>query len=278
MNDQANHHTGSRDGDDAGAGPPRVVQPGLPLDDEPIPFRLTARARRVVAPDALPELRVVEDAPPAAQEATDRARARALRRAGLAPDAIARRLDRDELLVRAWVDGVGAGSRSGAAGLRAVPSPSARPDPAPGVRPFVAARAAALPSARRDLTDPAVAAGVGLLVAADVDERGVTLRSDDLDLTGLAVTWLRRHLQVDRVRVVLQCGPRAAADVARHAWGRALGVAADACIVARWPDAPTPTAVRALVHVPDPGAAGRLTAWRDALGDLVAGQGDDLAF
>lgn len=280
MNDE--HATRPPDDDEQ----PAVTQPGLPLDDEPIPFALTAKARRVVAPERLPDLTVVGESgrPPSAGDAdsTDRARARALRRAGTRPDVIARQLDRDELLVRAWVEDVRAPTPGARPGLRPVPSADRDATPArdggTGER-FAAAQRSAAATAAAELLDPDVAAGVGLLAGlADVDASAVTIRGTDLDLVAAAVIWLRRRFDVRRVRVVLQCGPRAAADLARHAWGRALGVDPADCMIARWQDAPTPTDVRALVQVPDPEVAGRLAALRDGLAAVVSGRADGLAF
>lgn len=116
-------------------------QPALPFDDgtdEPIAYRLTARARRTVAPDSLPPLAVVgrahgvasaasdpAGAPPPAVAAGDGdlerpgdtrpARARALRRAGLATDDIAGQLGVDPFLIDVWAADVRAPARRSAA-------------------------------------------------------------------------------------------------------------------------------------------------------------------
>ena len=155
------------------------VQAVLPLDldpDEPVPFRLTPKARRAVAPHTLPTLEVVEPptAPtgpvrdPSSEDEDDdpvevphdlddphdprSARARALRRGGMAVRDIARRLDVDELAVRTWTGDLDLRGRRRPR-LRAVaepprrrprsrPSPSTtgwhattRRSPAPGARP-----------------------------------------------------------------------------------------------------------------------------------------------
>jgi hypothetical protein len=99
---------------------PRVQapQPALPFDDagdEPIAYRLTARARRTVAPGSLPPLTVVGPAATSRAAAaadddgdlerpgdTRPARARALRRAGLSRGDIAVQLGVDPLLVDVW--------------------------------------------------------------------------------------------------------------------------------------------------------------------------------
>ncbi len=143
----------TRDDGPTEVGPPEQAM--LPFDaslDEPIPFALTARARRVIAPGTLPELTLLsdddlpagtdgaDDAPvagsdPGAQQAsfhdvlpadpddpfdTRQARARALRHAGVDVDQIAGELDVDPLLVRAWVDDI-TPVRSASRRLRAVP-------------------------------------------------------------------------------------------------------------------------------------------------------------
>lgn len=135
------------------------IQFTLPFDlDEPIPFALTARARRAVSPESLPELTLhhtadlptlplstedgvvarvdtvapdtggedeqwaLADLVPSDLDApndTRPARARALRHAGIDADQIADELDVDELVVHAWVDGI-APVRSARRRLRAV--------------------------------------------------------------------------------------------------------------------------------------------------------------
>lgn len=130
---------------------PPPTQPVLPLDldpDEPVPYRLTARARRLVDPDSLPSLSVVAPDPPArAVTGGDTpsgepqggvqdlphdlddphdprsARARAMRRGGLSVAQIAAQLGVDELVVRTWTEGVGQVPRRRRARLSAVPEP-----------------------------------------------------------------------------------------------------------------------------------------------------------
>lgn len=130
---------------------PPPTQPVLPLDldpDEPVPYRLTARARRLVDPDSLPSLSVVATDPTAravtggdtrheqAQDASQdlphdlddphdprSARARAMRRGGLSVAQIAAQLGVDELVVRTWTEAVGHAPRRRRARLSAVPEP-----------------------------------------------------------------------------------------------------------------------------------------------------------
>ncbi|MDX1619915.1 MAG: hypothetical protein R3320_02920, partial [Nitriliruptorales bacterium] len=90
-----------------------AVQAVLPLDlDAPIPFELTARARRAVAPASLPALEVVDEvsARPLPDDLQDDpadtrpARARALRRAGMSVAGIASELGVESPAVTAWID------------------------------------------------------------------------------------------------------------------------------------------------------------------------------
>lgn len=149
---------------------PPPIQPVLPLDldpDEPVPYRLTARARRLVDPDSLPSLSVVASDPTArsARGAATRsselqdawqdlptdlphdlddphdprsARARAMRRGGLSVAQIAAQLGVDELVVRTWTEAVGPAPRRRRTRLSAVPEPR-HATPAAGAAPTVGA-------------------------------------------------------------------------------------------------------------------------------------------
>ncbi|MTV27495.1 hypothetical protein FTX61_19060 [Nitriliruptoraceae bacterium ZYF776] len=266
---------------------PRTPQLPLPFDDaadEPIAYRLTARARRTVAPDELPTLRVVPGAagsrgpgsggPGTGTGAGDLdersdtrpARARALTRAGVPVATIARQLQVDELLVRAWTGSTPAGS--------AVPVTPPPRDPSGGDAvasartAFELARAAAADEVRPRLAeDPQLAAGLGLVAGiAAVDPHAVTLTVTDDTLAGAALRWLTRAMEVDphRIRIVLRIAPGAAGDLLRHRWSRALDVPVDAITVARWAGAPSATSVEALVRVADPTVAATFAGWRDA--------------
>jgi transposase-like protein len=122
--DHLSERAGERVGEDVGDRSSRAEeQPALPFDDgvdEPIAYRLTARARRSVAPESLPSLAVVPgraDAVVASDGDLERpgdtrpARARALRRAGLTAADIAGQLAVDPFLVDVWVADVQAPSR-----------------------------------------------------------------------------------------------------------------------------------------------------------------------
>jgi hypothetical protein len=279
--------------------PPAGAQQPLPFDDEadhPIPFALTARARRTVAPEQLPPLEVVPDrsgptVPPRPgtvalddqddghlDDPTDTrpARARALRRAGVPVVRIANQLGVDDLAVRAW---------TGDVTVQAVPEADGVAEPA-GRSPrgrggtlaldleddrtaFELARAAARDDAvTRLLSDPDFAAGVGLVAAlAEVDPHAVTLASPHPEVIGRLLTWVAAHAEVDvtRVRVVLRIGPDVAGDLARHRWADAVGVPVDRISHTRWRAAPAPDATDALVRLHDPALAASVAGWRDAL-------------
>lgn len=252
---------------------PPAAQPVLPFDDEsdrPIPFALTARARRTVAPGSLPALTVVagggapapadgDGAGPNEDHSDTRpARARALRRAGLSPPAIASRLRADELLVRAWVGET----------LSAVAPPTVAPADAAAQAAraaFEQGRRTAVDEARARLaTDASFAAGVGLLSAvSETDLHTVTVAGHRPDLVLRALTWLREVAEVDpgRVRVVVRAGAGVAADTVRHDLAARLDVEPARITLARWPAAPAPDATEVLVRVHDPRLAARVGGW-----------------
>lgn len=275
--------------------------------EQPIPFALTARARLTVAPHDLPALRVVSapvSQPPAAGAAgahadgsadpldatepidpsdTRPARARALRRSGVTTDAIAEQLGVDELLVRAWTGRVpvarparGGRSRTAAASVTGAPQPvlhaggrDARDEAARTA--FELARAAARSEARRRLLDdPKLAAGLGVLAGvAEIGATAVDVTTTDPRLAGAVVRWLTEVLGADRheVRLVLRVGPRAAADLARHRWGRAVGIAPDRIRTTRAVATVADDAVEGVLRVVDPHLAAAAAGWRDALLD-----------
>jgi hypothetical protein len=276
--------------------PPTGAQQALPFDDEsdhPIPFALTARARRTVAPDQLPPLEVVPDRrgdgqrPAAVDEDDDGhlddptdtrpARARALRRAGVPVGRIARQLQVDDLAVRAWTGDTTTGAdddegdprpahAAGSALADARGRSLARDDERTA---FELARAAARQDALDRLTSAAgFAAGVGLVAAlAEVDAHAVTLASPHPEVIGRLLAWLATNADVEvvRVRVVLRIGPDVAGDLARHRWAARIGVPVDRISHTRWRGAPAPDATDALVRIHDPALAASVAGWRDAL-------------
>ncbi len=304
------------------------VQQPLPFDDEadqPVAFSLTARARREIAPGDLPALSVVPDEPhppqpdespgdrsggadwPVRDDPSDTrpSRARALRRAGLSADAIARQLGVEPLLVRAWI-GTTSGPSVGRSQDRDTAHRTARDqtidrsagtghgvdtdgkrataDPEDDQREtaFQLARTTAAEQARRDLQrDPGFAAGLGLIASiVDIDRNALTVTTGDEDIARLSLGWLDEHLPLDpaRVRLVLRLGPRVAADLVVHRWASRLGIDRERVAVARWHDAPDGRSVQALLRVADPAAAASVAGWRDALLAPTGPDPADIAF
>jgi hypothetical protein len=271
--------------------PARVEQPALPFPedagDEPIPYALTARARRQVAPTTLPDLAVVPVGEPAGGPAgagdvdpfdTRPARARALRRSGRGVEEIAAALRVDADLVTRWCRGVRpAPPRRGRPG-------SGRQEPLAHPAGAVRARDGSGPWPPRAAVEAAVGAlaagdapavlGAGLVVGlAQLTAHAVTLITSDPPLVAAALAWLRDHAGVEpgRVRVRLQTGRGVARDLAAHAWARALDLPPEQVTHAPWPAAPGPEAVRATVRVAAPDAAAVVGGWREALLDAEAG-------
>jgi hypothetical protein len=305
---------------------PTGAQVPLPFDDEaerPIAFSLTARARRTVAPDALPTLRVVRpvvptpgpDAPTPGPDAptpgpvvptpgpdgtsrdrstspvrrpsfdppdddpsdTRPARARALRRAGVDLAAIATQLGVDELLVRAWTGGVVAPHHPARAASGRAPGPLPAPDEGADPASVRATRQAAREDATRRLTaEPGLAAGLGVLAGvAELGPRAITVTTADPRVAGRVVRWLVDVLDVDpaSVRLVLRVGPRAAADLARHRWGRAIGIDPARVRTTRAGARADEAAVEGVLRVAGADLAATAAGWCDALldGDVSAG-------
>jgi hypothetical protein len=267
--------------------PPQVQQP-LPFDDEsdrPVPYALTARARREVAPQDVPDLAVVSrssavaDAPGSLDEPGDTrpSRARALRRAGMPVSAIARTLDVDELAVRAWLGDLAGRSAPGRSatleGMDAAPSPASLG--------FERARERALATAADRLEhDPSFAAGLGLLAGiADVDEHSVGVSTDDPRVAATVVSWLLRYTDATpgRIRVVLRLAPATAADLARHRWAEAMGLGLEQVAHTR-SRAAVEGREQALVRLADPHVAGAVTGWSQALLDPPSPEPLDAAF
>jgi hypothetical protein len=283
-----------------GAPPPIDLTAGaqvpLPFDDEaeqPIPFALTARARLTVAPHALPALRVLPappaptrgpaiDAPPVDVDDpsdTRPARARALRRSGVAVADIAAQLAVDELLVRAWTGNVAVARPARRPGRGTGPAVAAEALHAGGRdareeaarTAFELARAAARDVARARLADePALAAGLGVLAGiAEITPAAVDVTTTDPRLAGAVVRWLTEVLGADRIeiRLVLRVGPRAAADLARHRWGRAVGVAPERIRTTRAVAGVNDEVVEGVLRLVDADLAAAAAGWRDALLD-----------
>lgn len=250
---------------------------GRGRDKGPVPYSLTAKARRLVAPESLPELSVIGGArarqsklhAPAGESAGDSgdtrpARARALRRAGMSWRKIADEVGVDPVLARAWVAEVGpvtgAARRGGAAGAGrdAGRDSDVR-------RAFEEARRRAR-GADDASPAPGRAVALGLLAGAlEVDEPAVTLATRDRRLGGAVLDHLRATFDVgpDRLRVVLRMGPGVAGDRATEDWSRALGVPAERITPTRWAAAPRRDATEVLVRLTDPTIAGTVAGCRD---------------
>lgn len=274
--------------------------------DRPIGFALTARARRAVAPDTLPALRVVPDEYDTtprpdggsleAPDDTRPARARALRRAGVPVSAITSQLGADPLAVTAWIGEVSpsapwqAPSRSveaevvlreqdaddtGPASSAAAPT---RDDDELAVQ---LARAAAAERARERLDhQPAFAVAAGLLAAtATTDRYAVTITTSDPRQALRMMATLREEDpdSAALARVVLRLGPSVAADLTRHRVATQLDLAAAQVAWTRWKHAPQPDAVQLLVRIGDPALAACVAGWIDAVLD-PSPEPVDLAF
>lgn len=270
--------------------PPRAQQP-LPFDDEahhPVPYALTARARREVAPQDVPDLTVVGRAPSGRAGGdpdegaldtpgdTRPARARALRRAGTPIETIARTLQVDELAVRAWLGDLA--GRGAAHPVRLVREEQPR---SRASRAFERACArAAVTGPDRLADDPAFAAGLGLVAGiAEVDEHSVSVATADPRVAAAVVRWLVDHAgaRPGRLRVVLRLAPGAAADVARHRWARALGLPLEQIAHTRSRGTPAGEE-QALVRLADVMVAGTVSGWSRALLDPPSPEPVDAAF
>lgn len=250
----------------------------LPLELEgvkdPVPYALTAKARRAVAPDSLPDLAVVGDGtapaprPDEDAEGTARARARALRRAGLDPAAIADELHADADSVRGWVRDVQP-VHTARRRLRAVgDGGQASLERGRTSQAFEAARRRAATAAERRPDDGAFATGLGLVAGiAEVTPHAVVLSSRDPGVAAAALRWLRDAAEVprERIRVALRVAPQVAGDLAAHRWAEALDIDVATVTVSRWSQAPDAEAVRAMIRISGPEYAGQVAGWRDVL-------------
>lgn len=280
--------------------PPQVQQP-LPFDDEsdrPVPYSLTARARREVAPEALPDLELVTDARaargrapsggvagPAAEDGaldapgdTRPSRARALRRSGLSLEAIARQLDAEELAVRAWLGGLAGRS---APHRVVVPPPGHDDDGSRAAQTHLRARQRARGEAQERLrSDPTFAAGLGLVAGiADVDDHSIAVTTRDPRVAGAVTAWLMAQTATSphRLRVVLRLGRGVAADIPRHRWAEALGLGIEQVTHTRVAGV-ADLDEEALLRVADPAVAGAVAGWAQALLDPPAPEPLDAAF
>lgn len=264
-----------------------AAQGVLPLDldpDEPVPFRLTPKARRLVAPESVPDLEVVRDGDEVGAVPDDlddphdprSARARALRRGGMSVAEIARRLDVDELVVRTWTGDLAASGRRRPR-LRAVapvrPGPSSGTDDADQRLARRRATWARVRDQAREqgairLAEPAFARGLAFTVAAaELDDHAVLVSVRDRDVAAVVCRWLVDHAGADTrdLRVVLRLGSSDRSDLVVHRWAEALGLPVDRVSRTRWRSAPSDDAVEAMLRVADVSVAARVAGWRDVL-------------
>lgn len=269
------------------AAPERTATQGqLPLDggssvsgrtsEGPVDYVLTARARRAVAPDTLPELTLLPgdeaidpaEGDPSAGGGFDPhdprpARARALRRSGRTVAAIAAVLKVDEDLAARWCADVDPARRrrGRAAGPRTTVDPGARAAAAAEVRRELDARPETAPVA------------IGGLVSglASITATSVTVTPPETDLVPVVVSWLVRDggARRDQLRVLVAAGPAVARDVVAEHWATRLDLERDQVSHAAWAEAPAPDAVRITVRVSSSTVAGRLAGWRTALRDRL---------
>lgn len=273
--------------------PPQAQLPFDEVDEQPVPFALTARARRTVAPGSLPDLRVVAGTTPGGPATADTrlvaepqpadedhedpsdtrpARARALRRAGARPVTIARQLGVSPVVVRTWTDGVH--------GVAHVTALEAAPDPVDDEAARAAAFASARTAARREAVarlhaEPVLAAGAGVLAGRAVAlPDGVTLTTDDPRVAAVAIGWCASVLDVavDRWRMLLRLGERTAADLARHRWAGELDRDPAAVRITRWAGGLDPDGEELRLRLADPVVAAAIAGWGDAALEL-GGQG-----
>ena len=272
--------------------PGTAVQAALPFDDEadaPVGYALTASARRLLAPDPLPALRLVrprldgQEPSVAIPDPHDirPARARALRRAGHDPAVIAARLGSTPEEAARWCGDVGPvrrtrpGRRSVATGHASTGEPdggSAQDRPPTsaatdhvrsGARRAVAARSAA---------DPAFARDLGLIVGgARPSGATVAVTVTHVALAAAVLDRLRAEtgLAAHGLRVVLRVGPARSADRARHEWADRLALPLERVAAVRWPLATDPEDIDATLHLVDPEVVAHLRGWMDAVVDGV---------
>jgi hypothetical protein len=260
------------DGVPASADAERDRQPALPFDTEPgespIGYVLTARARRAVAPESLPDLSVVSG-DHAAREPFDPhdsrpARARALRRAGRSVEEVAALLDVTPEVVARWTDGVAPVRRR-----RHAPRPT--PDDIGG---RAEARDEALQTlARAGASDTALAGMVAGL--AKVAGGAVTVTPPDRSLAVPVVAWLRRHgVGPDAVHLLVAAGPAVERDLAAQHWAEVCGVPRAHVTHAPLPDARDPDELRVTVRITDARLVTEVLGWRDALAaDAIVADG-----
>lgn len=264
-------------GRDGGAAGRRIAdQPSLPFEEaaqDPIPYALTARARRTVAPATLPELSVVPD--PEGRGTIDDpdpfdprpARARALRRAGRDASEIAGLLGVGEDVVTAWCRTVGpradrrrarsGGGRSTSGGGEVRHLPLPEPDRAPQ-------RDRGRDQGVGYLRGSGAEAVVVAFVAgrARLTPHAATFPVDGPDQAARIIGWLVELAGADpsRARLVLEVERGVAHDLVEARWERGTGIAPEHITVSGG----TAEGGRATLRIADPDVAAVLSGWQDA--------------
>lgn len=254
-----------------------VQQPALPLDldeapehDAPVPFRLTPRARRAVATDPGPELRVVTDQDPFDPHDARRARARALRRAGKSIEQTAAILDLEPTIIHAWTTDLGRPRRRGRH-LQPLPAPQPATVDAGDEHDqrradFDRLAEQAQAEAGQRLGSPQFVRGLALVVAsAEISLHGALVGAQDRATAKRIVAWLLQTAGVDgaRLRAIVRTD-RTGADLAAHRWASDLGLPLEQVAVTT-SGAPDGHAV--LLRIASSEVAARLLGWRRALLD-----------
>lgn len=256
--------------DDASGDTGRSPQPSLPLDfeqpidrDAPVPFRLTPRARRAVATDPGPELRIVTDQDPIDPHDPRRARARALRRAGRSIEQVAAALDLEPTLVHAWTTDLGRPKRRGRH-LRPVADPVDADQPDPRRVEFDRLASQAQEDARERLGSAQFVRGLALVVAsAEISLHGALVGVQDAATARRIVAWLLQTAGVDgtRLRAIVRTD-RHGADLAAHRWADDLGLPREQVAVTT---SSSSDGHAVLLRIASSEAAARLLGWRRAL-------------
>jgi hypothetical protein len=260
--------------DDGSGDAGRSPQPSLPLDfdqpldqpldhDAPVPFRLTPRARRAVATDPGPELRVVTDQEPIDPHDPRRARARALRRAGRSIEQVAAALDLEPTLVHAWTTDLGRPKPRGRH-LRAVTEPRVADQLDPRRTDFERLAEQAQEDARERLGSAQFVRGLALVVAsAEISLHGALVGVQDRATAKRIVAWLLQTAGVDstRLRAIVRT-ERTGADLAAHRWADDLGLPREQVAVTTTGSSDGHVV---LLRIASSEVAARLLGWRRAL-------------
>lgn len=271
METDERHERDTREGA-AGRRTDEARQPVLPFETDdgepPIDYALTARARRAVAPESLPDLAVVPGVgAPGSDEVASfdpydsrPARARALRRAGRSIEEVAAMLDAAPGDVARWTSGVEPARRR------------SRPRPARPTDPMARTDAREDALGRLDGGDGLALAAGGLVAGLGaVAGETVTVTLPDASLAPLVVRWAAERAEdgADSVHVLVAAGPAVARDLSAQRWASAVGLPAGQVSHAPLHEAARPDELRLTVRVRDARVAADVLGWRDALAQLA---------